>query len=84
VRNSLCLTGIILLLAVSNLSAATHFVWQESPSPGSPCDTWVNAARGDSACALNNCTLTGNSAEAGGGASASTLYNCTVADIRGE
>src|SRR5512136_1928021 len=43
-KNSMSLTGITLLLAVSSLSAATHYVWQDSPSPGPPYDTWANAA----------------------------------------
>ena len=43
-NNSLRLTVITLLLAASGLSAVTRYVWQDSPSPGPPYDTWANAA----------------------------------------
>ena len=43
-HNSLRLTVIILLLAVSNLSAATHYVSQESTNPTPPYTNWATAA----------------------------------------
>jgi hypothetical protein len=43
-NNPLCLTVITLLLAASNLSAATHYVWQNSPGPAAPYTTWTSAA----------------------------------------
>jgi len=38
------LTVCLLLLAVSNLSAATRYVWQASPSPGPPYSDLTSAA----------------------------------------
>ena len=32
------------LLFLGSASAATRYVWQDSPSPGPPYDTWANAA----------------------------------------
>jgi hypothetical protein len=43
-KSSISLAGITILLAVTSLSAATHYVWPDSPSPGPPYDTWANAA----------------------------------------
>jgi len=43
-NNSLRLTGITLLLAVSNLSSATHYVSQASTNPTPPYTNWVTAA----------------------------------------
>ena len=44
-KSPISLTTIILLLAVSSLSATTRYVWQDSPSPGPPYTSWVTAAR---------------------------------------
>jgi hypothetical protein len=43
-KNSLHLTVIALLLAASDLSAATHYVSQESTNPTPPYTNWVTAA----------------------------------------
>lgn len=43
-NNSIILAGISLLLAVSNLSAATHYVALESINPRPPYSTWATAA----------------------------------------
>jgi hypothetical protein len=43
-KTALRLAVIILLLAFSNLSAATRYVWQDSPSPGPPYTNWTTAA----------------------------------------
>jgi hypothetical protein len=44
-KNPISLTGITLLLAVSSLSAATHYVSLESTNPTPPYATWATAAR---------------------------------------
>ena len=43
-KNSIHLTGITLLLAACNLSAATHYVSRESTNPTPPYTSWVTAA----------------------------------------
>ena len=43
-KNPISLTVITLLLAVSNLSAATHYVSLESPNPTPPYTNWATAA----------------------------------------
>lgn len=43
-KTALRLTVIILLLAVANLTAATLYVWQDSPSPGQGYTNWATAA----------------------------------------
>ena len=44
-KKSVCLIASTLLLAALNLSAATRYVWQDSPSPSPPYSTWATAAR---------------------------------------
>jgi hypothetical protein len=41
-NNPIPVTVSILLLAVSNLPAATLYVWQDSPCPMPPYDTWLS------------------------------------------
>src|ERR1035441_2732569 len=43
-KNSISLTVIILLLAVSSLSAATHYVSLRSTNPSPPYTNWATAA----------------------------------------
>ncbi len=43
-KRSISLTGITLLLAVSSLSAATHYVSLESTNPTPPYTNWATAA----------------------------------------
>src|SRR5512139_88437 len=43
-KKSISLTGIALLLAVSSLSAATHYVSLESTNPTVPYTNWTTAA----------------------------------------
>ncbi len=43
-KNSISLTVITLLLAVSSLSAATHYVSLESTNPTPPYTNWATAA----------------------------------------
>jgi|ERR1035437_643837 hypothetical protein len=43
-NKSLLLTVITLLLAVSNVPAATRYVWQNSPTPGQGYTNWATAA----------------------------------------
>ena len=46
-KNSISLAGITLLLAVSNLSAGTHYVPLERTNPRLPYTYWAAAARDD-------------------------------------
>jgi parallel beta-helix repeat protein len=73
------------LLFVGYASAATRYVWQGSPSPGPPYDTWANAAHDiqmavDAALAGDEIVVTNGIYATGGRAAGSTTTNRLVID----
>ena len=84
-NHSLRLTLITLLLAVSNLSAATRYVWQSSPGPAPPYTNWLTAATNiqqavDAAVAGDEIVVTNGIYATGGKAVFSTMTNRVAVD----